>query len=87
MDSLSLVRVFFFVFIWAAFIGGPAFVILGKMGRSRWWVIPTLVPFFGIVAFFWLIALIKWPYLEDSLPPELKVTQDGDDFGVTLKKR
>jgi hypothetical protein len=40
----------------------PMAIIIGRTGRSRWWVLIFLIPivqFFGL----WIVALFRWPAL------------------------
>lgn len=48
----------------------PMAIIIGRTGRSRWWVLMFFVPLVGVIAL-WVLALVRWPALE-AKPSEVQ---------------
>jgi len=47
-------------FVLLLFIGPPFWAILGRIGRSRIWVLLLLIPVLGTVFLLWFVAFAKW---------------------------
>jgi len=40
--------------------GIPIYKILGRAGKSRWWIVSLLVPVLGTAVALWVIAFGRW---------------------------
>ena len=54
------IGVFSFIWIWK---------ILERVGRPGWWVLLSLIPFFGTIAFLILLGVTAWGKPTSSVPP------------------
>ena len=41
----------------------PSWVLLGRIGLSRWWTLLSLVPL-GMLIVLWMVAFRRWPIRE-----------------------
>jgi uncharacterized membrane protein YhaH (DUF805 family) len=47
--------------VFAVLLIVPTIRVLGRAGKSRWWVLLLLLPFFGIIPLMWILAYSRWP--------------------------
>jgi hypothetical protein len=45
--------------------GIPMALIIGRTGRSRWWVLAFFVPLVNVVAL-WVLAFVRWPAITSA---------------------
>jgi hypothetical protein len=39
----------------------PCWVLLGKIGFLRWWLLFLILPMIGWIALLWIVAFRRWP--------------------------
>ena len=47
--------------LWTLALAIPLFFILGRAGKSRWWILMALFPIVGGTILIWVIAFSRWP--------------------------
>lgn len=46
---------------WTVILGIPTWVLLEKVGFSRWWMLFLVLPVVGPVIIMWVVAFRRWP--------------------------
>ncbi len=49
------------VLLWTLALAIPLFYLLGKTGKSRWWIVMAFVPILGVTALLWIVTFSRWP--------------------------
>jgi integrase len=65
MGSFSIWHWLVVMFVVVVLYGIPMAMIIGRTGRSRWWVLAFFIPIINIAAL-WVLALVRWPAISDA---------------------
>lgn len=60
MESFSIWHWIVVLLLVILLYGFPMAMIIGRTGRSRWWILAFFIPVVNVAAL-WTLALVRWP--------------------------